>query len=198
VGCFSFHPRKIITTGEGGMITTDDDLLAERIAVLRSHGAVRGELYMSFEDAGFNYRLSDINAAIGIAQMARLEGIIGARRAHAARYAQLLGDLAGVGAPPETDGVRHTYQSYVVTLDPAIDRDEVIRRMMAEGIETTLGTYALHAQPHFQRTYGYHEGDLVNSAQAYRRSLTLPLYPQLTASDLERVVSTLADVLDRM
>lgn len=198
VGCFSFHPRKIITTGEGGMITTDDDELAERITVLRSHGAVPDELYLRFEEAGFNYRLSDINAAIGIAQMARLSELIAGRRSLASVYTELLVAIDGVQPPIQTDGVRHTYQSYVVTLDERWDRDEVIRRMRSAGIETTLGTYALHGQPYYARSFGHRLGDLPGSASAYRHSLTLPLYPQLPVDEVERVVSTLSDVLAGM
>ncbi len=97
-GVFSFHPRKIITTAEGGMITTSDAALAERIRVLRSHGSVRGSHFMSFVDAGYNYRLSDVHAAIGIAQMTRLDDILQRRRDLAAEYDLALADVDGVRA----------------------------------------------------------------------------------------------------
>lgn len=197
VGCISFHPRKIVTTGEGGMVLTDDEALAQRMSVLRSHGAIRDELFMSFVDAGFNYRLSDINAAIGIVQMHRLEGIIADRRRLAALYGSLLRGRDGITVPTEAAGVRHTYQSFVVTLAPEIDRDEVVRQMRARGVETTLGTYALHAQPYFVREFGYVQGDLPNSARAFRQSLTLPLYPQMAEDQVEKAVATLASVLDQ-
>jgi dTDP-4-amino-4,6-dideoxygalactose transaminase len=192
IGCFSFHPRKIITTGEGGMITTDDEQLAARIAVLRTHGGVRGDLYLSFEEAGFNYRLSDVNAAIGVAQMARLDGLVARRRELAGRLTDLLQDLPGVRPPVEPTGTEHTFQSYVVLLDDAIDRDQVIRRMRDQQVETTLGTYALHCQPYFQRTLGVREGQFKNSTKAFHQTLTLPLYPQLTEDDLHRVVEALS------
>jgi dTDP-4-amino-4,6-dideoxygalactose transaminase len=188
VGAFSFHPRKIITTGEGGMITTDDDELAARFAVLRSHGGVRRDLYFEFEEAGFNYRLSDVNAAIGVAQMARLKGLVQRRRENANRLTGMLAGTPGLDTPDEPAGVEHTYQSYVVMLDDAIDRDAVIRGTKERDVETTLGTYSLHAQPYFQRALGLREGGCPNGSRAFRQSLTLPLYPQLTDRDLERIV----------
>jgi dTDP-4-amino-4,6-dideoxygalactose transaminase len=193
IGCYSFHPRKIITTGEGGMVVTDDDALARAFAVLRTHGGVRGELYLSFEEAGFNYRLSDINAAIGVAQMARLSELVRRRRELAAELTTMLAGSPGLRAPSEPEGTEHTYQSYVVLLDDAIDRDAVIRETRARDVETTLGTYSLHCQPYFQRTFGLREGQCKNGTRAFRQSLTLPLYPQLTRDDLTRVVEVVAE-----
>jgi perosamine synthetase len=195
VGAFSFHPRKIITTGEGGMITTDDDDLAASMAVLRTHGGVRGELYLAFEEAGFNYRLSDVNAAIGVAQMARLDDLVRRRRAHAARLTGLLAGTAGLRTPSEPEGVEHTYQSYVVLLDDAVDRDAVIRETRAHDVETTLGTYSLHCQPYFQRELGLHEDQAKNGSRAFHQTLTLPLYPQLTDDDLHRIAEVVSDAV---
>jgi dTDP-4-amino-4,6-dideoxygalactose transaminase len=191
-GCFSFHPRKAITTGEGGMITTDDDSLAERISLLRSHGGIRTGNRFRFEAAGFNYRLSDILAAVGVAQLRKLDGILARKRELAAEYDRRLQGLAGVTAPVEPAWRGHVYQSYVLMLDEPIDRDGVIRAMKERGIETTLGTYALHAEPFFERTYGYRPGDLPGSYDSYRRSLTLPLYSSMTESDMDRIVDSLS------
>jgi perosamine synthetase len=194
-GVFSFHPRKIITTGEGGLISTSDETLAHRISVLRSHGAVRGSHYMSFIDAGYNYRLSDVHAAIGIAQMARLEGILERRRSLAAHYNELLAGVDGVQAPSVRPGDLHSYQSYVVLLDEGIDRDGVIDRMKEQGIETTLGTYSMHLQPYFRDRFGIDDAALPAATRAQRSALTVPLYPQLDESELGRVVETLASVV---
>ena len=191
-GCFSFHPRKAITTGEGGMIPTDDDSLAERISLLRSHGGIRTGNRFRFEAAGFNYRLSDILAAVGVAQLRKLDGILARKRELAAEYDRRLQGLAGVTAPVEPAWRGHVYQSYVLMLDEPIDRDGVIRAMKERGIETTLGTYALHAEPFFERTYGYRPGDLPGSYDSYRRSLTLPLYSSMTESDMDRIVDSLS------
>ena len=194
-GVFSFHPRKIITTGEGGMVTTCDEAIAERIAVLRTHGAVRGSHFMSFVDAGYNYRLSDVLGAIGVAQMARLDYIVERRQELASQYARELAQVDGVTAPSVPAGSRHAFQSYVVMLDEAIDRDWVIDRMREEGIETTLGTYSMHLQPYFRERFGLPDAQLPVATRAHHSALTLPLYPQLTADEVHTVCTKLATVI---
>lgn len=195
LGCFSFHPRKAITTGEGGMVTTDNQALADRLRLLRNHGGLRAAGRFTFEAAGFNYRMSDILAAIGLAQMRRLDAMIAEKRRLADGYRSALAGLAGATLPIEPIWGGHVYQSFVIMLDDAIDRDLVISRMRAREIETTLGTYALHAEPFFRRTYGYRVGDLPGSWAAYRHSLTLPLYPGLGDGGVARVAGALRDVL---
>jgi len=190
-GCFSFHPRKVITTGEGGMITTNDDLLAEKIQRLRNHGGVPREGRFAFEAAGYNYRMSDILAAVGVAQMRKLDSLIRRKRELAAQLTEKLREIDGVILTKEPGWGGHIYQSYVIRLDDRIDRDQVIRLMRQRGIETTLGTYALHAQPFFAEQYNCRPGDLPNSYRAYRQSLTLPLYPPMDEVDLERISRTL-------
>lgn len=194
-GVFSFHPRKVITTGEGGMITTSDTDLAARISVLRSHGSVRGSHYMSFIEAGYNYRLSDINAAIGVAQMSRLDALLASRRERASRYAELFAGVDGVGIPETPEGRTHTYQSYVILLDEDIDRDNVIDAMRVAGIETTLGTYSMHLQPYFTERFGIADSVLPRATQAHQSALTLPLYPQMNDDDLIFVRDTLRTVI---
>ena len=198
LGCFSFHPRKSITTGEGGMIVTNDPVLAQRIQILRSHGGVRGELYYQFEEAGFNYRMSDVQAAMGIAQLRKFEWIMKRKRELAAQFSTMLSGVKGIAVPTEPLGTFHTYQSYVVLLDEGFDRDLVIKAIREREIETTLGTYALHEQPFFQKKYGYRSGDLPNSSRIFRNSLTLPLYPQMTLADLESIVVALQESLDQV
>ena len=190
-GVYSFHPRKIITTAEGGMITTDDDELAKRIAVLRAHGAVRGELYMEFVEAGFNDRLSDVHAAIGLAQMTRIDDIVSGRRRAASELTSRVSGIEGVQVPTEPAGTAHTFQSYVVLLDDRIDRDEVIRRMRTRDIETTLGTYGMHLQPYFRERFGIPDEALPHTTRAHHQALTLPLYPQLTEDDMDAIADAL-------
>jgi perosamine synthetase len=190
-GCFSFHPRKSITTGEGGMITTFDARLAERIGLLRSHGGVRAQGRFTFEEAGFNYRMSDILAAVGVAQVRRLDAFLAARRRVAARYDERLAGRDEVRTPRVPDGSTHTYQSYVLLLDPHVRRDDVIDALRADGIETTIGTYALHAQPFFRRTYGLRPGDRPQSLAAFERGLALPLHGGMSESDVDLVVERL-------
>jgi perosamine synthetase len=195
VGCFSFHPRKSITTGEGGMITTNRDDLASKISLLRSHGGIRREGRFSFEDAGFNYRLSEIHGAMGIQQMKKFKRILALKHRLAISLSEQLGRIENCASPKQPDYARHTYQSYVVLLDGDVDRDAVIKRMYEKGIETTIGTYALHLQPYFARQYNYLPGEIANSKKAYNRSLTLPLYSGLKAADIDFIVDTLKTIL---
>lgn len=194
-GCFSFHPRKSITTGEGGMIVTNDGDLADRISLLRNHGGRRSSGRYRFEDAGFNYRLSDILAAVGVAQMRKLDWIIARRREIAALYDAGLADVPGVTPPWQPPWGGHVYQSYVARLDASIDRDAVIVAMAERGIETTLGTYALHAEPFFIRALGHRPGDLAHSWDAYRTTITLPLFPQMSVAMVERVIQALREAV---
>ena len=191
LGCFSFHPRKVITTGEGGMIVTDDDELAERIKLLRNHGGVGETFWYRYEAAGFNYRLSDVLAAIGVAQMEKLDELLSRRRELAGRLGELLADLPTIRCPADPPWGRHIFQSYVVMLDESIDRDRLVGDLREAQIETTLGTYALHDQPYFQQVYGYAAGQLPHSHAAFRRSLTLPLYPQMADEDPAIVAAAL-------
>ncbi len=195
-GCFSFHPRKSITTGEGGMITTSDDGLAGRIRLLRSHGGVRERGRFRFEAAGFNYRMSDILAAVGVAQLRGLNDHLAGRRRVAGWYDERLAGVDGVRLPITPDGRTHTYQSYVVLLDEPIDRDAIIVALAADGIESTIGTYALHAEPFFARTLDLRAGDRPASWRAVRGTLALPLHGGLTEDDVDLVVDRLRMALD--
>ena len=193
--CFSFHPRKVITTGEGGVLTTNDPELAERISILRTHGGIRGELYLEFVDAGFNYRLSDVLAAIGVAQMHKIDYIVTERQRLASIYNETLRDAEHITLPHVPHDRTHTYQSYVVMLDDSIDRDNVIRVMKEHGIETTLGTYGLHAQPFFQATYGTTQEKFPHAHRAFKQSLTLPLWPGMNEDDIIRVGNSLREIV---
>ena len=195
LGCFSFHPRKVITTGEGGMVVTDRDDLAERLQLLRSHGGVRRDQRFTFEDAGFNYRLSDVQAALGTAQMRRLPELVSRRRRLATRLRAALADVPRLTVPSEPPWGGHVYQAFVCLVDAAVDRDGVIAALRARGLEATLGTYALHAQPFFARTFGYEPGALPGSHAAFLRSVALPLYPQMTDDDVEALVEGVQAVL---
>lgn len=186
--CFSFHPRKIITTGEGGMVVTNDQDVADTVRCLRNHGQSGNE----FKRFGFNYRMSDINAAVGLIQLGRLDGFIEKRRKVAGWYANELG-IDGVTVPVQPDWGGHVYQSFVVLLDERHNRDVVMQRMMRRGIETQIGTYALHAQFVFSRMYK--AGELPASFFAYKNALTLPLYPGMSQFDVKRVCSALEKCL---
>lgn len=191
-GCFSFHPRKVVTTGEGGMLTTDDVAVAERVRRLRNHGGIRTGPAMTFVENGFNYRMAEVPAAMGLAQLRRLDEILGHRRSVAGMYESRLAQLRHVELVREPPGQTWSFQSFVIMLHAAIDRNAVIQAMATRGMETTIGTYALHAQPAFSR-FGYAPNKLKHSFAAQERSLTLPLPPGMTEGDVDRVVGALEE-----
>jgi dTDP-4-amino-4,6-dideoxygalactose transaminase len=176
------------------MVTTDDPVLAERAALLRNHGGVPGEVGMRFEAHGFNYRMSELQAALGRAQMRRLEEMLAGRRAAAQAYDRALTAIGAVTVPA-AGSPGATYQSYVLLLADGIDRDAVSLAMRAAGIETTLGTYALHAQPAFAQ-YGYRRGDLPHSHRAQQQSLTVPLWPGMGEEVIAEVVAALGSAIE--
>ncbi len=194
--CFSFHPRKSITTGEGGMLVTNDDKIAEIVTKLRTHGGVRKEFYLSFEEAGFNYRMSDVLAAIGVAQSKRLNFLLSERRRLAGELSSRINTIDGVVTPITPEDRTHTFQSYVVMLPSDIDRDNIIRRLREKNVESTLGTYALHAQPFFQREYGFKNGDCSQSFEAYTLALTLPLWAGMNDNHLDYIVESLKATIE--
>ena len=185
VGCFSFHPRKIVTTGEGGAVTTDDAQLAERVRSLRHHGWSPSRRYDDMPAGAFNYRLSDVLCALGIPQLRRLDELLAARERVAAGYAERLAGL-DVVLPEPDPGDRHGWQAYVIQLDR---RDEVMAALRAQGIQCQIGTYALH------RLGAYRDqGPFPGADAAYERALALPLHTRLTDAELDRV----AEALDKI
>ena len=191
VACFSFHPRKVITTGEGGLLTTDDAGLADRLRRLRNHGQVPEGGRGRFVEAGLNYRMTDFQAALGLAQMDRLPAILARRTVLARAYTAALRGLSGVSTPRVPAGAEVAWQSYVVLLREGIDRDAVQLRLRESGIETTLGTYALAAQPHYRE-----HPPLPNSLAAQQRSLSLPFHTRLADAEVEHVVAALRSALE--
>ena len=190
-GCFSFHPRKVITTGEGGAISTNDPDLADRIAVLRNHGGRLAEGKIVFEDCGFNYRMSELQAALGVAQMRRLDEILDARARPVDLYRDVLSSSPWVTYPASPPEATPVHQSFVVEVRTGISREDLRLELATLGIETTLGTYALHTQPAYQR-FGYQPGMLPNSQRLQSQTLTLPLFAGMG----EREVATVAAALD--
>jgi dTDP-4-amino-4,6-dideoxygalactose transaminase len=197
LGCFSFHPRKAITTGEGGMVTTDDLTLARRLRALRNHGQDPDAPVPDFIMPGFNYRLTEFQAALGVSQMAKLDRVIAARRDLAARYDALLAGTA-IQIPYRNHGSQPVYQSYVVLLPErrAAHRPDLIRRLREQGIETTIGTWHMPITSYFRTRYGYQAGDFPITDQVFARSLTLPLYESLSSGDQEYVVGKLLEWVD--
>ncbi|HET9508279.1 MAG TPA: DegT/DnrJ/EryC1/StrS family aminotransferase [Gaiellaceae bacterium] len=175
-GCLSFHPRKIVTTGEGGAVTTSDEGLAATVRRLRHHGIDPGADIVS---PSTNYRLADILCAVGIPQLRRLDELLGERARVAAGYAERLAGV--VDLPTADEGDTHGWQAYVVSLDR---KDEALPALRAEGIEVQIGTYALH------RLSAYaDQGPFPGADAAFDRALALPLHARLTESDLDRVAA---------
>jgi dTDP-4-amino-4,6-dideoxygalactose transaminase len=182
MGCLSFHPRKIVTTGEGGAVTTDDPQLAERIRSLRHHGWSPSNRYEDMPHGGFNYRLADVLCALGIPQLERLEDLLAARERIAAGYAERLGGV--VELPAAGAGDRHGLQAYVVSLDR---RDEALAGLRADGIEAQIGTYALHRLSAYRA-----QGPFPGADRAFERALALPFHTSLTDAELDRVAAAVA------
>jgi dTDP-4-amino-4,6-dideoxygalactose transaminase len=191
MGCFSLHPRKAITTGEGGLIASRDGELADRLRALRNHGLEAGPEGARFVAAGLNYRMTEFQGALGGVQMRALEARIASRRALAAAYDAALAGIPWLRRPLAPVGCRHVYQSYVVLLDGGLDRTQVMASLRERGVESTLGTYACHAQPFYQERYGYQPGAAPYSYQAFQRTLALPLHERMSATDVDLVVAAL-------
>jgi len=181
LGCLSFHPRKIVTTGEGGAVTTDDPDLADAVHRLRHHGiATHGGF--DIRQPGLNYRLSDVLCALGIPQLARLEALLQARERVASAYAERLEGV--VELPSAAEGDRHGWQAYVVRVDR---RDDVLAALRERGIQAQIGTYAVHHLSAYRD-----QGPFPGADEAFARALALPLHSRLTERELDRVAEVLA------
>ncbi|MCK1741522.1 DegT/DnrJ/EryC1/StrS family aminotransferase [Bradyrhizobium sp. 139] len=198
IGCFSFHPRKVITTGEGGMLTTADPELDRKFRLLRQHGmsvpdTVRhGSPQVIFEDylvVGYNYRMTDIQAAIGRKQLERLPQLVARRRAIAARYTELLSNFEGVRVPGEPEWARSNWQSYCVRLPDHLDQRTVMQDLLDKGIATRRGIMCSHREPAYAN--GKQRHDLPQSELAQDRSILLPIYAQMSQEDVNRVIDAL-------
>jgi len=198
VATFSFHGRKGITAGEGGAFVTGRDDLAAHARKLHTYGiegaltrAASRELPIpTFDELGYNYRMSDIAAGILLAQLDRLPSLLAARRHVAARYAELLKDVELVTVPAELPDREHTWQSYILTLDPAVDRGEVAVRLRERGVGCNFGTYASHVQPLYAAPH-----TCPVSADLFGRHLAIPMHANLTDDQVETVATAVRDVV---
>jgi UDP-4-amino-4,6-dideoxy-N-acetyl-beta-L-altrosamine transaminase len=205
--CFSTHPVKAIATGEGGVVTTGEAALADRMRVLRTHGMVRD--VAAFEDTagmdpvwayqmfeiGWNYRLPEVSAALGLTQLARLPGFAARRRAIAAEYDRRLAPLAPAIRPVARRGSRHGWHLYAIRVDfPALGttRAGVMKWLRARGIGTQIHYIPVHRQPYYRQRYG--TPDLPGVDDYYARCLSIPLYPAMTDADVARVADALEAV----
>lgn len=211
-GAFSFHVRKSVTTGEGGLIATNRGDLAEAAVSLRDHGASRSDLdrhesrrsflLADYERLGFNFRMTDIQGSLGSVQMDRFNEVIAARRRIAARYDELLAEVDWLRTPAVPERYEHVYQSYVCLFAPEVPtlarlpklnarRDAIMQRLEDEGVATRQGTHAAALQGYYAAKYGTTADRFPRAALAERLSMSLPLFPQLTEAEQERVVERL-------
>jgi dTDP-4-amino-4,6-dideoxygalactose transaminase len=197
IACFSFHPRKVISTGDGGMLTTDDPELNATFRLLRQHGMSvndrdrHGSNTVVFEEhsvLGFNYRMTDIQAAVGREQLRRLPDIVAERRKIAAWYDDTLDAVENVATPFEPAWARSNYQSYVVRLPDGVDQRTVMQAMLDRGISTRRGIMCAHREKPYAGEY-----DLPRSEASQDRHIVLPLFPGMTHGDVEMVAAALAD-----
>lgn len=200
--CFSFHPRKIITTGEGGMVTTDDPEVASRLRRFRHHGMsvsdierhLSGRVIIeSYPELGYNYRMTDIQAAIGIVQMGKLQTIIDKRRRIAALYDRELSKVPHLRVPKIPEYAFHNYQSYWVELmeSSPLGRDKLMQRLLEKGIATRRGIMAIH----LERCYAAFRVVLPATEKIARNTILFPLYPSMTDEEREYVVNSVREAL---
>ena len=196
VSCFSFHPRKTISLGEGGMLLTDEAGVAEHVRTLRSHGAsvsdldrhlAQGLVYEEYRELGYNYRMTDIQAAIGIEQMKRLDDLLARRRAVAARYNAAFCKVEQLQIPAEPTYAQHSYQSYVIRLrrNAPVSRDDVMRELIAAGVTCRRGIPPIHLEPVY---LDRGQVSLPITEAVAAGSIFVPMYASLTESDQARVI----------
>lgn len=205
--CFSFYATKNITTGEGGMVTTDDSALAARVRIMSLHGLSRdawsrytaqGSWYYEILSPGFKYNLTDIAAALGLAQLAKCDRFWKARDRLAALYRDGFRDVPELLCPSAAAHVQHAWHLYVIRLNLEslrIDRNEFIAQLQQAGIGCSVHFIPLHLHPYYRETYGYQPSDFPTAQAAFERIVSLPLYPKMTEADIQRVITVVRDIV---
>lgn len=205
ITCFSFHPRKIITTGEGGMITTNNKKYASMARVLRSHGASVSDLArhkskkISFETytaPGHNYRLTDIQAAIGIQQLGKLPMLLGKRQKLAARYNSKLSTIPFLGTPFVPKYAKHNYQSYIIKIldGSPLSQKVIMQKLLDKGISTRRGVMASHLEPYYKK---FSKGSSLPITEKLTKStITLPFFPNMTVKEQDYVINSLKQIFE--
>lgn len=207
LGCFSFHPRKSVTTGEGGMITTNDARLAEIISSLRNHGASISEeqrhhgpkpyILPEFNMLGYNYRMTDLQAAVGIVQLKKLDIFIDERADWANYYNEQLKDIDWIRTPHIGGDYKHGWQSYVVYIDEAkspVSRNEIMEKLQQMGVSTRPGTHAPHMLGYYADKYNIKPNDFPGAKDCNDYSMSIPLFNKMTKEDYEYVVYCLKSI----
>jgi dTDP-4-amino-4,6-dideoxygalactose transaminase len=201
IGCFSFHPRKVITTGEGGMLITSNEEIYRKIEAMRNHGAIvsdlerhkKGEFVLpEFDILGYNYRMTDIQGSLGISQMKKLRMILEKRWILAQRYNKYFNEVEWLRLPIEPHGYRHAYQSYVILLkqDAPVSRDELAMKLINRGISVRQGTHAVHTLGYYRKNYKISPQEFPKSLEAHNQSLTLPLYFTMSQKEQDFIIDS--------
>jgi len=204
IGVFSFHPRKSITTGEGGMVTTADAELAERVRVLRNHGASVSEeerhhgprpyLLPDFDSIGFNYRMTDLQGAVGLVQLGKLDRFIDERSHWAAFYRRELADIPWLTLPAEPNHGRHAWQAFVTYVDPETapqPRDVIMEQLQKVGISTRPGTHAVHMLGYYRRSFDLKPDDYPAARDCDRQTMAIPLHNRMSEDDYRYIVQAI-------
>jgi len=192
-GCFSFHPRKIITTGEGGMVATNDDNLAGRVRSLRNHGIKTTDIHHDFITAGFNYRMNEVEAVLGLIQAREIEKIVSGRQKLAGLYMDFLQGIPGIIFQKTLPNSKTVWQAFVIRFkDRSVDT--ILVTFQKAGIEANIGTYSIHLLQYYQNKYSYKSLDYPNTSKLHLESLALPFYNNIPPADIKRVTAKLKEV----
>jgi dTDP-4-amino-4,6-dideoxygalactose transaminase len=190
MGCFSFHPRKAITTGEGGAIATNNPDYANLLRSLRNHGLINHQGHNDIAHPGFNYRLTDFQAVIALHQLINFEETIRIRKNQALEYNYKFEALPLVKAPEIFNNRKHTFQTYHLLLDTSLNRNNIVQELMKKGIETNFGAYAIQSLHYYQKKYGLTPEMFPNALNSFQQGLALPLGQHLTDHDLDYIYKT--------
>tara|TARA_B100000900_G_C20538380_1_gene699345 strand:- start:21 stop:1160 length:1140 start_codon:yes stop_codon:yes gene_type:complete len=204
MGCFSFHPRKSITTGEGGMITTNDDDLGHKLQVLRNHGASISEeerhngpkpfILPDFNVLGYNYRMTDLQGAIGQVQLKKLDYFTEERNKWASLYKSELAEITWLTLPKDSIAYKHSWQSFVILVDErksSIRRNQIMEKLQQEGISTRPGTHAVHMLKFYSEKYKIKSNDFPGAKTANDKSISLPIHNRMTINDIKYICKAL-------
>lgn len=204
---FSFHPVKTITTGEGGAVTTNNEELYERLILLRTHGITKKEKYLKMNPGpwyyemqalGFNYRLTDIQAALGISQLRKLDSFVKRRREIVLKYNRAFRELDSLVIPFEKEDVYSAFHLYVLQMDfekIGKSRKNIMEELRSKNIGTQVHYIPVHTQPYYQENFGFNYGDYPIAEHYYAKTLSIPLYPEMTDNDVDCVIKNIVSLL---
>lgn len=201
--CFSFHPVKHITTGEGGMITTNDEQLHKKLKQLRTHGITKepdlltkqdGPWYYEMQELGFNYRITDFQCALGLEQLKKMDRFISRRQEIAKSYDKSLNTMDELILPQEEPYATSSWHLYVIQLK-TLDRLKVFKKLREKGLGIQVHYIPIHLQPFYSRNYSYQRGDFPRAERYYDRTISLPVFPNMSDSDVDYVIESVTETI---